>query len=229
VITESLAREFHRDGFRVGFRYTRPDGKVYANPRPGGDWKGVYSLSLAERDWMLRGGLAIGLVQFGVFGDPDYGTRNGHHASVAARALGAPRGITHYADVEGSGPAKAGTDAVRRYIQAWALANNAGGDLTGLYRTGQVPLSSAQTYGLRGVTSYWAAAGPVPPNPLPRGDAICQDTSSRLNGILVDTDTITTDRKGGTPVLLGTPEIVAAWYGEAMGLCAAQLGAQLVP
>jgi len=215
VVTPELAAAFRADGYRAVFRYTAPDGIVPSNPVPGGDWQGVYKLSLAERDWILEGGLAIGLVQFGVFGDASYARRNGMAAAKCARLLGCPPGVTHFMDVEGGKPAAAGPAACRRYAETWAKHNNAGGDLTGLYRNGLVPLDSRQTYGLAGVTSYWTG-WPVSPNPLPRGECVLQDFPTREHGIKIDPDTIITDGRGSGPVLIGTRDIVVQWYTDAM-------------
>lgn len=217
VITPEIARELRSDGYRWVARYTRPDGVVLSNPKPGGDWQGCYSLSIAESRWILEGGLGIVLVQFGIFGDANRGNDAGKAALSCTRKLGIPTDVHHFADVEGSGPASAGPVKCKAYIEAWAAGNNAGGGYTGLYRTGQVPLSARQTYRLAGVTTYWAAAGPIPPSPAPRGDCIQQRPPSRVAGMLVDVDYMRLDNRGDFPILAATPEIAADWHGEAIG------------
>lgn len=219
VITPALGRDLYEDGYRWVARYTRPDGVVIDNPRPGGDWQGCYSLSIAESRDILEAGLAIVPVQFGVFGDAARGQAVGRAMAQTHRLLGLPGGVHHYLDVEGSGPASAGAAGCREYIEAAsaaALAGGASAPAVGLYRTGQVPLTGRQTYALRGVTAYWRAAGPLPPDPHPRGNTIEQDPSTRVCGILCDTDTMRPDRLGRCPAVVATPEIAAAWHAEAM-------------
>jgi len=216
VVTRALAQELRKNGYWAVARYTRPDGRVLANPRAGGDYNGCWSLSLAEQRWILEAGLAIMPVQFGVFGDAQYGIAKGQSAADAAVQYGWPKGITHFLDVEGSGPQMAGAKNVTKYVEAWAAINNGAGYRTGIYLTGQVPLTAHQLYGLVGVSCYWSAAGPIPPNPLPRGYAVEQDPPTTVCGIACDTDTIRTDRMGQGPVLIATVDIAAAWYGHAL-------------
>jgi hypothetical protein len=195
VITEDLARRLYEDeGVRWVARYTRPDGRVLSQPQPGGDWQGCYSLSIAESRWILSAGLAIVPVQFGVFGDAARGNDVGRAMAQTHRLLGFPAGVHHFLDVEGGGPARAGAAACRLYIEAAAAAARAGGK------------------------SAPAAAGPVPPNPLPRGEAIEQDQPTVLCGIACDTDTMRPDRLGRCPVVVATPEIASTWAIEAMGV-----------
>lgn len=230
VITPDIARQLRALGYWWVARYTRPDGIVLDNPRPGGDWQGCYSLSLAESRWILDNGLGIVPVQFGIFGDANRGRDAGRNAATCASRLGFPTAVHQFSDVEGSAPQRAGAAAVKAYQESWAAGNRSGGYPTGMYLTGQVPLTAAQLYGLAGVTCYWSAAGPVPPNPLPRGYAIEQDPplgdypdtdfrvgDKRVAGMLCDTDTIRTDRYGFGPVLAATPATAAMWYGEAFG------------
>ena len=186
-----------------------------SNPQAGGDYQGCYSLSLKEMHWILEGGLAIVPVQFGVFGDAAYGLEKGRNAARAATLYGWPE-VHHFADVEGGGPANAGSAKCISYIEAWADGNNDGGGLTGLYRTGQVPLSARQTYGLRGVTAYWAAAGPVPPSPAPRCDCIQQTPPTKVCGISCDRDYLRQDCMGESPVLVATSEIAISWQADAL-------------
>jgi hypothetical protein len=221
-LSEDKAREFYDEGYRAVFRYSRRDGTVLDNPIPGGEYgdavaNGCNSLSISESRNILKSGLAIGLVQFGAFGSASYGTQLGAAAAAVTRRLGFPP-HHHYMDVEGSAPQSAGAGKVRLYTEAWAAAYNApiDEDLAGLYYNFTC-LDARGLYGLRGVTCYWMAAGPVPFSPHPRGESIRQRVPSEVCGIQVDRDHIRTDNLGDGPLLVGTPEIAAAWYGEAIG------------
>jgi hypothetical protein len=219
VITPELGACLFRDGYRWVARYTRPDGVVLDSPKPGGDWQGCYSLSIAETRWILDAGLGIVPVQFGVFGDVARGNAVGRAMAQTHRLLGFPGGAHHFLDVEGRGPASAGPAACREYIEAAAATALAGGESAprvGLYRTGQVPLTARETYRLRGITAYWAAAGPVPPSPAPRCDAIQQRPPGEVCGIACDRDYMRPDNMGACPSIVVTPEIAARLAGEAM-------------
>lgn len=220
VITVELGHSLYDEGYRWVARYTRPDGVVLDNLKPGGDWQGCYALSISESRDILSAGLAIVPVQFGVFGDATRGQEVGRAMAKTHRLLGFPPGVHHYLDVEGSGPASAGRNACKTYIEAAAAAALAGGDsapAVGLYRTGQVPLTGRETYRLAGITAYWRAAGPLPPDPHPRGNCLEQDPPTTVCGIACDTDTMRPDRMGLCPTVVATPEIAAAWEAEAMG------------
>lgn len=220
VITPEIARKLRAEGYRWVARYLRLDGTVPERPVPGGGYRGCYELSAIESRWILGAGLGIAPVQFAAFGSAADGNRWGRAMVTAARLLGWPRGLHLFADVEGSRVAAATPAEARAFIEAGAAAKIAGGHRGALYSTGELPLSSQQLYGLRGVTCYWAAAGPTRAAPLPRGDAIEQDPPTRVCGIRCDTDTMRPDRRGSCPTIVATPEIAASWHGEALGTLA---------
>ncbi len=224
TINEDKAREFFDEDYRAVFRYSRRDGNVLDNPIPGGEYgdavaNGCHSLSISESRGYFRAGLAVGLVQFGSFGSVSWANELGRNAAAASRRLGFPGGHHHFADLEGESKKVAGYAACRDWSEAWAAACIAGGQSApraGLYRCGHVPFSARQAYAIKGITCYWAAAGPVPYPPYPRGDSIRQRVPSDVCGIQVDRNIIRTDCFGDGPVLVGTPEIKAAWYAEAL-------------
>jgi hypothetical protein len=218
VITRELARALVAAGYFFVFRYINLDGTVLAEPdRHGGDYWGCWSLSKAELRWCLEEHLAVGLVQWGTFGDAAAGMMNGEGASECARKLGIPPGVHIFADVEGRRPHLAGAWACKRYIEPHARSVVRAGDRGGLYYCGQVPLTSRQLWGLRKVTSYWAAAGPVPAPPKNRGCSLEQSPPTEVCGIGCDIDTLRQDRFGETPYLVATPEIDRRWWAAAAG------------
>lgn len=211
VITPELARGLVDEGYFWVARYTRPDGVVLDNPRPGGDWHGCWSLSIAERNWILEAGLGLITPQFAVWGDAKAAGRG---MAMTHQLLGLAPLAHHYFDVEGAGPINAGTLKTVDYINtasAEALSQGGSTPAIGLYRT-DVGLSARQTYGLKHVTSYWRAAGPVPADPAPRGNNIEQDTPRKICGILADPDTMRPDRIDGCPVITATRAIAARWH-----------------
>jgi hypothetical protein len=232
VIDVQRAQELYALGYRWVSRYTRPDGRVPANPVPGGGWQGCYELSIAESRWILEGGLGIWLNQFGIWRDVNGMHDAGKAASQSVRLLGAPAEVHHCMDIEGRGPKNSGPAATRERIEAWAAGRNAGGGRSGMYYD-NIPLTGFELYRLKGVTSYWQAGAPLSQPPMPRGAGIEQDPprgdrpddemwlgDKMVCDVLTDTNTSRPDRFGDMPVLLATPEIAAAWCGEAMGMLA---------
>lgn len=225
VITPELGRELYAAGIRWVARYTRPDGVVLDNPKPGGDWQGCYSMSIAESRWILEAGLMPVPVQFGIFGDDARASAAGRAMAQTHRLLGFPAGVHHYFDVEGGRPKGAGRPACRSYIEtaaAAALAGGASAPRCGLYHD-DLPLSGHQLYQLAGITSYWAACGPTPPVVYYRGPSILQRLPGEMCGLKCDRDVMIPDGTESMPVLVATPEIVAAMESEAIGRLMARL------
>lgn len=217
VITPELARALRAAGIHWVARYLRLDGTVPARPVLGGGHRGCYELSIAESRWILDEGLGIVPVQFASYGSAGLGNKHGRAMVASARLLGWPTGLHLFGDVEGAAVAAATPPAARAYIEAQAAAVLAGGQLGAVYYTGELPLTGRRIGGLRGVTCYWGAAGPLPRPAYPRMASIEQDPPTRICGIACDTDTMRPDRYGQMPSIVATPEIAAAWYGEALG------------
>lgn len=214
VITPELARALRSEGYRWVARYTRPDGRVMANPTPGGDYQGCWHLSLREQEDILTAGLGIEPIQFGVFGDAAYGAEKGQAAAHCAGLYGWPAAVHHHLDIEGGRPIGAGAAAVKGYIEAWAGGNTA--TRSGMYYTSDFGLGARGLYQLRGITSYHrAATDPLPPSK--RAAAIGQDFPTTICGIRCDPDVMRPDLFGSCPSIVATPEIASDWYGEAIG------------
>jgi hypothetical protein len=224
VLTDDQLDGFAGDDYKCIFGYSRRDGEVLDNPIPGGEYgdavaNGCNSLAISTSRRYLSKGFALSLVQFGAFGSASYGTQMGRAAASASRRLGFPGGHHHFCDVEGRGPQNAGPAKVKTYVEAYSGACTAGGSgapLGGMYYNFTC-MDARQLYAIKGITCYWAAAGPVPPPPYPRGNSVEQRAPSTHHGVEIDRDTIRTDRFGEGPVLVGTPEIVSNWYADAIG------------
>ena len=207
VITPEIAESLKAEGYSWVSRYIPRDSRRLVKPDArGGDWLGCWTLSEMELGWILDSGLCLLPVQWGpTRGEvltAEGGHETGRHARSAARAMGVPAGVHLFADVEGNAARRSGRNGCKEWIEAWAAAVS-GGDVykAGLYIGDPgVPLTFAQLYGLRGITSYWSAAN-APVAPLPRGYAVEQDPITEVAGIQCDTDTIRADRFGDVPVL----------------------------
>lgn len=223
VLNDNQLEAFAGDDYKAIFGYSRRDGNVLDNPVPGGEYgdavaNGCNSLAISTSRRYLEAGFALSLVQFGAFGSAGYGTQMGQAAAASSRRLGFPGGHHHFCDVEGDGPQNAGSRKVKTYVEAFsgaAMAGGSGAPLGGMYYNFTC-MDARQLYALRGISCYWAAAGPVPPQPYPRGNSVEQRAPSTHFGVEIDRDTIRTDRFGDGPMLVGTPEIKAAWYAAAL-------------
>jgi hypothetical protein len=226
VIDAQRARDLYALGYRWVARYTRPDGVVLDNPKPGGDWQGCYSTSIAESRWILGANLLLLQVQFGIWRDTNSMHDAGKAAASCTRLIGAPAEVHHSMDVEGRGPKASGAPKCKARIEAWAAGNNSSGGRTVMY-SDNTPLSGFGAYRLRGVDRYWQAGAPLQGAPMPRGFGIEQDPprgdkpddqlwfgDKMVCDVLVDTDTMRPDRFGDMPTLIGTPEAAAALEAE---------------
>lgn len=112
------------------------------------------------------------------------------------RALGIPKGVTVFLDVEGSGLF---ADSVVSKINAWASAMIAAGFEPGLYIGAGCPLSDAQLYSLV-VVRYWHSVSRVP-DPRLRGCCLRQLRPNDVSptGLDVDVDVVEPDYLGGLP------------------------------
>ena len=220
VITAALAEELRGKGIRWVARYIQYDGEVPEKPKPGGEYghgvaDGCYPLSIVESRWILGAGLGIVPVQFASWGSVRHASLCGSAMVTAGHRLGWPRGIHMFGDTEGPSASNAGASRVTEVCEAMAAAKLAGGQLAGQYYTGGI-MSGRQWGRLRGVTSYWGAAGPLAENPYDRGCSIEQDPPTSVCGIRCDTDTMRPDRFGEMPSIVATPEIASDWYAEAL-------------
>lgn len=226
VITPKVAARLSGLGFRWVARYTRPDGVVLNNPIPGGDYRGCYSLSIAESRWILEAGLGILGLQFGTYGSVSDYAQYGRAAAESADRLGWPKGIHMHMDIEGRAHQKSGPKRIMAKAEAWAGACNDGGHRSGIYITAL--LTGRQLYSLKGVTSYWAAGVDGMQTPGKRSFAVEQDPprgdypdgDMRLGdkivaGMLCDTNTLRLDRLRDAPVIVVTYEAAVRWYGDA--------------
>jgi hypothetical protein len=188
-------------------RYLRLDGEVRGHVVPGGDWAGVWSLSLQEAEWIGAAGKALIPVQFGpARGDmlgTDLGRKRGEAAVQSARLLGLLPGGHLWCDVEGARAHAAGEAATRAYIDTWSSVVVQAGYQAGLYvGDDAVRPTGPGLYRLPHVTSYWGSypAKRAPyMEPLPRGWSIRQGLPTAVAGLQVDWDEITVDGKGQTP------------------------------
>jgi hypothetical protein len=192
---------------RFVFRYLNRWEKVNKNPKPDiGGW--AYSLSLSERDLILAGGLAIGLVQFcDTVDDPHYssdditggnGRKLGRAMVSNAKALGMPLGMHLYFDYEfAEGPTKA---AVIDHLTGWGAVVRDAGYRAGLY-VGCSILDSQELYRLPYYDSYWQSGAIVPEVHI-RGYAITQTPATTQMGMDVDHDQGRYDALGDRPRLV---------------------------
>jgi hypothetical protein len=181
ALTEAQAQSLSDSPTIVwGARYIPKDDRRLEEPDDsGGDYLGCWTLSRSESRLWGQAGIFLAPIQWG----PSKGDRLcaelGHQWGVAAakyaRWLGVPDGVHLWFDVEGALTIKAGDRATIAHVEAQAAAAISYGYRAGGYFSLPLPLTGAQMYGLKGITSYWLAAQRALEVPLPRGEAIRQE------------------------------------------------------
>lgn len=164
----------------------------------------IEALTVAERDAILGQGLALGAVGYsrrpGWVPSIALGEQDARHHIEHVTAAGLMRGMTLYCDLEGPGAQTTGKLCIG-YVNAWAHIIQSEGYIAGLYCGYGVPLSPDQMYYSLAVTGYWHGGGGRAV--AIRGYQITQHAPSiYVSGLLVDTNNVTADGLGDTPVLI---------------------------
>lgn len=157
-------------------------------------WRAGYieKISSAELQAQLAAGIAFVPVTFAL----DFNA-----AAVIARlqALGVPKGVTVFLDVEGKNLDAASLIA---NINTWARAIRTAGYDPGMYVGAGCPLTPEQLYEDLLVDRYWHSCSRVP-SPNIRGDCMRQLRPNDVTptGVDVDVDIVEPDYLGDTPTL----------------------------
>jgi Domain of unknown function (DUF1906) len=166
----------------------------FAALAPRVSWRAGYIERITEAE--LAAQLAAGIALLPVTFALDFDS-----ATTIARlaALGVPRGVTVFVDVEGANLDAASLVAS---INTWARALRVAGYDPGIYVGAGCPLTSDQLYGDLDVDRYWHSCSRVP-SPNVRGDCVRQLRPNDVSpaGVDVDVDIIETDYLGDTPTL----------------------------
>lgn len=162
-------------------------------------------LSNVEAGAILNAGLALMAVQHcarpGWLPSAVLGDGYGQAAVMNAAAVGLPRGLTLWLDLEGVAPYATSSEAIA-YCNAWAAQVASAGFVPGLYVGAQQPLSSDELYWRLRIKHYWRSASKVPEVSL-RGYQLVQAVApSPIDGITLDCDVTVADSFGGVPIWL---------------------------
>lgn len=153
VVSSDRAKELYAAGYRYCARYVELGAP---NPNP----RNLPPLTQSEASALRAAGLAIVLVQYhGSTMTSAQGTADGQAAANNALALGAPRGMNLFCDIEAV--SSSGADAVIAYCNAWYNAVSASGFVPGLYVGADSGLSQSQIDALP-FRYYWRSASLVP-------------------------------------------------------------------
>jgi hypothetical protein len=126
------------------------------------------------------------------------------------KALGIPRGVTVWLDLEGLDAWNMPVNQLMKLINAWAYDIKSGGWMPGLYVGAPQPLSGAELFSL-GVLRYWLGQGRCVDKSGKDAYPVCgwcmrQDWHNTGNGymwkdtgVLVDTNAIQADHQGRLP------------------------------
>jgi hypothetical protein len=164
----------------------------------------IEALTVAERDAILGAGLGLGAVGYsrrpGWMPSAELGQQDAQHNLEHATSAGLMRGMTLFLDLEGPS-ASATAGACIGFVNTWARAVQAAGYIAGLYVGYGLVLTADQLYRSLAVTQYWSDGGNR--KVAVRGCSMHQHAPSvYVSGLLVDTNQVTTDALGDTPVLM---------------------------
>lgn len=152
-------------------------------------WRAAYIEKITAQE--LADQLAAGIAFMPVTYALDFNA--GSHVA-RLEALGIPKGVTVWLDVEGSN--LDALDIITK-INTWAAYINAAGYEAGLYIGAGMPLTDAQLYALPLVKRYWHSVSRVP-DPRVRGCCVRQLRPNDVypTGIDVDVDVSEPDYEG---------------------------------
>lgn len=195
-LTEDLAARFRTSGFRFVVRYVQRTRGVVTTP-PG---EGTGSMSVAEAEAILAGGLALMPVQFAKIGlepSEQLGASMGDAMAWNLRRLGFPPGVTAWYDAEAI---RRGThhSIMAKHVNAWTREVEAAGYEAGIYVGPSSALTTESLYRDLELTRYWKSASWVP-TVNERGYCMMQSLHQEVHGITVDVDVCGIDAKKGRP------------------------------
>jgi len=201
TITADIAAAFSAHGFRFCVRYVRRQKKH------------AQDLTADEAGIILDTGLALMPVQHvesedGWVPTGDKGASNGDNAAEDASSIGIPSGVTVWCDLEGVTPETPAQDIID-YCNRWHSAVAAAGFVPGLYVGWHAGLNPNQLYRSLRYTHYWAAYNlNADQAPAVRGVQMRQAARKPIDKVPgfdfeFQTDTITGDKLGGMPALVG--------------------------
>lgn len=199
-LTSTTAANFRNAGFAFALRYV-PRNYLTDPTSPSGN------ITRAEAQTILDAGLALMIVQHVATSpwDPtgELGMTYGQYAASNCQAIGLPRGVNVFLDLEG---VRAGTDPqnVLDYAGTWGDAVRDAGYMPGIYIGASCGISAQQIVGLTNFGQFWRSGSSSAPQIGAPGYCMQQTISASLvlGGVAYDSDVITADQNGGTPYWL---------------------------
>ncbi len=198
-LTASTAAAFRKAGFAFALRYVPRNFQT--NPAsPSGN------ITKAEAQTILDAGLALMIVQHVASSpwDPtgELGMTYGQFAVSNCQAIGLPRGVNIFLDLEG---VRGGTNPqnVLDYAGTWADFVGDAGYVPGIYIGASCGITAGQIVTLP-FKQFWRSGSSSTPQIGAPGYSMQQTISASLvlSGVAYDSDVISTDQNGGTPYWL---------------------------
>lgn len=188
VITEETAAKFVADGYTFCARYLSLGEESHSDLTP------------EEATTILNAGLALIPVQHvrmpGWKPDAQLGITTGVAAATNAHAVGFPKGVNVWLDLEGVAAGTAADDVIG-YCNAWYNEVANAGYVPGIYVGADSVLTSGQLYADLKFAHYWKSESRVP-DVERRGYQLVQHFEPNLvNGIGIDIDNTQNDNLGG--------------------------------
>lgn len=193
TISAACAQQFYDQGYKFCIRYLSLGAS-----QEGGD------LSAVEVSNILGAGMALMVVQHvaypGWSPSGSLGDTNGSNAATNASAIGLPKNMNIWCDLEGVAVGTSAQDVID-YCKAWYDAVVKAEYVPGLYVGANAVLNGQQLYDLP-FEHYWRSCSDVPEVAV-RGYQMLQAfVAEPVNGIGIDEDSTQADLLGGLPLWL---------------------------
>lgn len=195
-LTAQQAARFHRDRYQFCLRYLSRGGERR------------HDLTYREAQIILDSGLALMPVQHVVgtrwIPDGKLGAKCGEAAALNARAVGFPKGVNVWCDLENT---KGGEAHVVAFCKAWHKKVQELGYVPGLYVGAACGLNALELEALP-FKHYWRSNSASAPRVARRSYQLWQgqEKVSWRDGVLIDVDKIRKDLFGGHVIWLRRPK-----------------------
>lgn len=193
IVTLDKAKSFKKNGYSFCIRYLSR-----GNKQQQGD------LSFNEAVDILDAGLALSAVQHvpeqGWKPTAELGQEYGKNAASNANAIGLPKGMNIWCDLEGVSTSETSQNVIE-YCNAWYDAVHKAGYVPGIYVGYNCKLSGQELYYDLRFKHYWKSMSSVPPIQN-RGYQLIQSLNTVVNGINIDLDTTKDDNYGNAVLWL---------------------------
>lgn len=193
MLSYEKALQMKKSGYEFAIRYV---GRLK---------QASFDIDKREVDNILRAGLKLAIVQHcpgdpGIIPSREMGMEYGKNAAIFSKDAGIRSGTSVYLDLENVKSGSKKPDIID-YCNAWYDEVVKNGYTPGIYIGYNTWLTGEELYHKLKFTHYWKSLSYVPDIPE-RGYEMVQKPECTVNGIWIDPDEVTGDKKGNFPVFM---------------------------